>query len=113
MYSTENVTKIGDLLLKKLYFSDVSAKLKIIEEPISDTSATTTTTIRPTESVTEVTTSIKEEEQQPLNTTSKSADDEDENEDEALTLPKNNVLEPFEFSEFVRGGNHKPLDLRK
>ena len=95
---------------KTLYFSDVSAKLKIIEEPISDTSATTTTTIRPTESVTEVTTSIKEEEQL-LNTTSESAADEDE--DEASRLPQNNVLESFEFSEFVRGGNHKPLDLRK
>ena len=85
--------------------------MKIIEEPISDTSATTTTTIRPTESVTEVTTSIKEEE----HTTSKStAADEDENEAaEASRLPKNNVLESFEFSEFVRGGNHKPLDLRK
>ena len=83
--------------------------MKIIEEPISDTSATTTTTIRPTESVTEVTTSIKEEEQ-PLNTTSESAD---EDEDEASRLPQNNVLESFEFSEFVRGGNHKPLDLRK
>ena len=96
---------------KTLYFSDVSAKLKIIEEPISDTSATTTTTIRPTESVTEVTTSIKEEEQ-PLNTTSESAAT-DEDEDEASRLPQNNVLESFEFSEFVRGGNHKPLDLRK
>ena len=83
--------------------------MKIIEEPISDTSATTTTTIRPTESVTEVTTSIKEEEQ-PLNTTSESAD---EDEDETSRLPQNNVLESFEFSEFVRGGNHKPLDLRK
>ena len=83
--------------------------MKIIEEPISDTSATTTTTIRPTESVTEVTTSIKEEEQ-PLNTTSEAAD---EDEDEASRLPQNNVLESFEFSEFVRGGNHKPLDLRK
>ena len=88
--------------------------MKIIEEPISDTSATTTTTIRPTESVTKVTTSIKEEEQ-PQNTALKSvnADDEDENEAEDSRLPKNNVLESFEFSEFVRGGNHKPLDLRK
>ena len=93
------------------HFSDVSAKLKIIEKPT--TFNTTTTAIEEEASFTTTSRPPSEVKVNPIKkqTTSKLASKK-ENEDVGL-----DPIEFSEFSEFVRGrgdGGHRlPLDLRK
>ena len=86
------------------HFSDVNAKLKINEKPITVLGGSRSS------SITENTKPSSEVKANPIKVHSTSSTLAPSS--EAGLASKQGVLEPIEFSEFVRGG-HKPLDHRK